>query len=126
MRDADHFRSDDFSGISKVKQAVAEKNTYQLLNNYPDPFFCDNSQSDETFRSDDQEVVLVKNEKKWPVIRFNGYIQNGKKIKCHLTVNGEERILQMNEQVTDDYIVSVITPDSVKIDSQSKSQWYRK
>jgi len=126
MRDNGHIQSNDFSRISKVKQAVIEKNTYQLLDNYPDPFFCDYSQSDERFSSDDQEVVLPKSEKKWPAIRFNGYILNGKKIKCHLTINGEEKILQVNEKVTDDYIVSVITPDSVKIDCQSSYQWFKK
>jgi hypothetical protein len=115
-----------YSGIPKKERSVVENKDYQLLNNYKDPFYQHLPQADETFNSDEQEINKPKKERKWPVIRLNGYILNGNKIKCHLTINGEDKILQVQENVLEDYIVSVITPDSIKISSQGDSRWFKR
>jgi len=115
-----------YSGSLKKEPSVAEDKDYQLLNNYRDPFSQHFPQADETFDSDEREINEPKKEKKWPAIRLNGYILNGNKIKCHLTINGEDKILQVQEKVLENYIVSLITPDSVKISSQGDSRWFKR
>ena len=43
-----------------------------------------------------------------------------------MTINGEDKILQVNEKIMEDYMVSAITPDSVEINSQGNSRWFKK
>lgn len=124
-------KRDDFnepnilSNVSRKAKTPEKDEGYQLINNYPDPFFHESFQIEEE-NTDVLEVVKPKIEKKWPAIRFDGYILNGNKIKCHLTVNGEDKILQVQETILEDYIVSAITPDSVKINCQGNSRWFKK
>ncbi len=126
VRNDDRKVSETRINAPKKGKAVNENEIYQLINNYSDPFFGEHPQLNEVSSSDRQEVVKPKVEKKWPVIRFDGYILNGNKIKCHLTVSGEDKILQVNEKVIEDYIVSAITPDSVKINCEGNSRWLKK
>ena len=125
MRDNDQIRPTDLSGYSKKAQSVIGKSTYQLLNNYPDPFSGGHTITVEKSVGK-QEIVKPKIEKKWSVIRFNGYILNGNKVKCHLTIDGDDKILQVHEKILGDYIVSMITPDSVEIKYQGSSRWFKK
>jgi hypothetical protein len=125
------LKRDDFiesnipSNVSRNAKTPKENEGYQLISNYPDPFFHESFQIEEE-SSDVQAVVKPKIEKKWPAIRFDGYILNGNKIKCHLTVNGEDKILQVQETILEDYVVSAITPDSIRINCQGNSRWYKK
>lgn len=121
-------RSEDNTPISvlnyppKPEEIVAKKD-YQLLNSYNDPFSSHKAYSSKC--NEASEVVKPKNQKRWPEIRLNGYVVNGTKIKCHLTVNNDDRILQENEKILEDFIVSRITPDSVKISCKGDSRWYK-
>lgn len=126
VKDDDFTVPDKLSTIPKKERAVSEIVEYQLLNNYRDPFFHGLAQADEEFDPDEQVVVKPKIERKWPEIRFDGYILNGKKIKCHLTINGEDKILQVHEMVLEDYMVTAITSDSVEINCQGNSRWFKK
>jgi hypothetical protein len=126
VRDNEYKKINEFSNTSKKERSISEDKEYQLLNNYKDPFFQHFSQTNKTFSSEEKKIVKPKNEKKWPAIRFDGYILNGDKIKCHLTVGGEDKILQEHEKILEDYIVLAITRDSVKIGSQGDSRWFKK
>lgn len=126
VKDGDYTVTNEPPGIQKKEQPKAEDEGYELLNNYPDPFLQEYPQADEYFDSGEPEVAAPKTVKKWPTIRFDGYIVNGTKIKCHMTINGEDKILQVNEKVMEDYIVLAITPDSVEINSQGNSRWFKK
>lgn len=126
VKDGDYTAANELSGIQKKEQPIVENEAYELLNNYPDPFLQEYPQAEENFDSGELEVAVPKTVKKWPTIRFDGYILNGTKIKCHMTINGEDKILQVNENVIEDYIVSKITPDSVQINSQGNSRWFKK
>jgi len=126
VKDGDYTVANEPSGIQKKEQSKVENEGYELLNNYPDPFIEGYPQAEENFDSGEPEVAVPKTMKKWPTIRFDGYIINGTKIKCHMTINGEDKILQMNEKIMEDYMVSAITPDSVEINSQGNSRWFKK
>ena len=126
VKDGDYTVTNEPSSIQKKEQSNVENDGYELFNNYPDPFLEGYPQAEENFGSGEPEVTVPKTVKKWPIIRFDGYIINGTKIKCHMTINGEDKILQVNEKAMEDYVVSAITPDSVEINSQGNSKWFKK
>lgn len=123
-RSEDYIPIQTFNNTRKL-EVVPDNFEYQLLKNYKDPFSSQEYYSNELY---DTEAITVetKIQKKWPKIRLNGYIVNGTKIKCHLTVNEEDKILQENEKVLEDFFVSRITPDSIKISCKNDSRWYKK
>lgn len=121
-KNADYTPTESFNKKQKSEDII-ENEDYQLLNNYQDPFFSQQPYSDELFDAGDEVIVP---QKKWPAIRFNGYIVNGTKVRCHMTINNEDKILQEKEKFAEDFIISKITPDSVKVSSESDSKWYKK
>ena len=126
VKDEDFKSYNIRSSLPKKEKSGNENDVYSLINNYPDPFFHDLPQTDDTFSSEEQEVEKPKVEKKWPAFHFDGYIVNGNKVRCHLTINGEDKIQQVQEKVIEDYVITAITPDSVKINCQGNSRWYKK
>ena len=81
VKDGDYTVANEPLGIQKKEQSKVENESYELLNNYPDPFIEGYPQAEENFDSGEPEVAVPKTVKKWPTIRFNGYIINGTKIK---------------------------------------------
>lgn len=126
VKDDDFTEHNALSNAPLKEKVSIENEVYQLKNNYSDPFFHELPQTTAEQNDDVKEVVKPKIEKKWPAILFDGYILNGNKIKCHLTVNGEDKILQVHDKVLEDYIVSAITHDSVEINCQGNSRWFKK
>jgi hypothetical protein len=126
VKDDDSAALAALSNTPKKEKSVSEKDVYQLINNYTDPFNSETHQKKVSLISDLNDAVEPKIENKWPAIRFNGYVLNGKKMKCHLTVDGEDKILQEHESILKDCIVSAITSDSVKIIYLANSRWFKK
>lgn len=125
------IKDDDSSGINsfndgpKKEQISKENKEYALINNYADPFF----HKEPKVISDPlpvSEVVKPKVENVWPTIRFNGYILNGSIVRGHLTVNGEDKILQVNETASENCYVTALTSDSVQLKYLGNSQWFKK
>jgi hypothetical protein len=125
-KDDDFKGNNVYSNTRKKEKTEIKNEVYELINDYSDPFFHELSQTTKAESSDTPEAVKPRIEKKWPAIRFDGYIVNGNKIKCHLTINSEDKILQVHEKIMDDYIVSAITPDSVEINCLGNSRWFKK
>ncbi|HBL77425.1 MAG: hypothetical protein A2W90_21350 [Bacteroidetes bacterium GWF2_42_66] len=108
------------------EEKIVRNEEYKLLNNYPDPF------------SIEKIAVPVKKTEKtrvsppsvpkynWPDIRFNGYILNGDIARAHITINGENKILMLNDNFSDGYILTGITKDSIKVRYQSGMKWFSK
>lgn len=126
VKDDDNAKLAALANTHKKEKSVSEKDVYQLINNYADPFISELHQTKEALILDLNDAAKPKIENKWPEIRFNGYVLNGKKMKCHLTINGEDKILQEHDSILKDCIVSAITSDSVKIIYLENFRWFKK
>lgn len=125
-RDNEDYSPKNLLNNTSEIQLVPKNREYKLLYNYRDPFSGQQSYPDKLESPDDTKVQQHKIQLKWPAIRFNGYIINGNKIKCHLTIESEDKIFQENEKISDNYVVSKITSDSIEVSCSSESRWYKK
>jgi len=125
VKDDDFTRYGQLPDISKKEKEDINNKDYQLIDNYSDPFF---GWVRPTVTSTSHVGIRVqpKPEVKWPEIHFNGYILNKNIVRGHLTINGEDKILQLNETILDNCLVTAITPDSVQVRYQGNSRWFKK
>ncbi len=109
----------------KMDKKEFEFHSFTLKNDYPDPFFRTIKPG---YISNTRKISEIKKEKiiEWPNINFNGFVVNGETVKGHLTINGEDKILQINDSFLDNYRLTAITADSVMISFNNMSKWYNK
>ena len=109
-------------------QNKIEETKYSLLDNYPDPFLAKKkiTITKQITKNTAKINAVVPKQQPWPSIKFNGYIFNGNSAKAHISVNNENMILKVNDLILNDYTLSVITSDSIKVRRGNEYKWFHK
>jgi len=103
------------------------KKEYQLLNNYPDPFFPGKERvPDKKDKNKAPKTQPAGPVYHWPDIRYNGYVLNGNITKAHVTIGEKNRILAVHESFSDGCMLTRITRDSILVWHQNNTRWFRK
>ncbi len=119
-------RLDSFLGDRKTEKTFIKK-TYQLLENYPDPF-----QFQQELKIEDKKKSMTDNsvkqikEDKWQDIRYNGLISGKSEKRVHVTISGQECICSESDSIKGGYFLVAIRKDSIAIRHKNKIRWFLK
>lgn len=119
-------RRDKLPSTKKMENTFVKK-TYQLLQDYPDPFHLRQEAKIEVKKkSTPTNPGKQTRENKWQDIRYNGLISGKRAKKVHVTISGQDCICSENDSIRDGYLLVAIRNDSIAVKYRDKIKWFIK
>ncbi|MDD4193266.1 MAG: hypothetical protein PHI28_18165 [Mangrovibacterium sp.] len=123
MRSSEKVPMPQVKPAKEGKRAVKEFD-YQLLTDYPDPFFPGRKHQTENKGSNSnprKEASVI-----WPGLKYFGCISNAEQIRAMVSLDGKSVILKPQGVLKGQFVLKQITNDSILIASKNEKKWYRK
>lgn len=123
MRSSEKMPMHQVKPVKEDKRPVKEFE-YQLLTDYPDPFFPSRKYQTENRRSNSnprKEASVI-----WPGLKYFGCISSGEQIRAMVSLEGKSVILKPQDVLKDQFVLKQITNDSILIASGDEKKWYKK
>ncbi len=112
------------SGIIPAKlDEKKELKAYALLLNYPDPFFPGKriKKKDSVVK---KSFAKKKVKRRFPVIKYNGYLCSDQAERGHFSYNGKSLILSRGDSIATNICLQELFMDSVLISFHHEKKWF--
>ena len=123
MRNSEKMPLIQVKPAKEGKRAVKEFD-YQLLTDYPDPFFP--GRKHQTGNKGSNSILQKKASAIWPNMKYFGCISNGEQVRAMVSLDGKSVILKPQDMLKDQFVLKQIRNDSILIASRNEKKWYKK